>query len=115
MATEKKTPLWDLPAIPVELMDLFVKGPIATEVVKDLFFGDGCGHEWGYSLADPRESGMAPHCIEDPDQDVFPIAAMFPLRSFLLLFFLFLHFFSIVMRLDGEEPARAQYEELERT
>ena len=36
MATKKKTPLRELPAIPAELVDQFVKGPMTAEAVQDL-------------------------------------------------------------------------------
>jgi hypothetical protein len=36
MAIKKKTPLRELPAIPAELLDQFVKGPMTAEAVQDL-------------------------------------------------------------------------------
>lgn len=36
MATKKKTPLRELPAIPADLVDQFVKGPMTAEAVQDL-------------------------------------------------------------------------------
>jgi len=36
MATKKKTPLRELPTIPAELVDQFVKGPMTAEAAQDL-------------------------------------------------------------------------------
>jgi len=59
MATKKKTPLKELPAIPAELVDQFVKGPMTAEAVQDLSMafkkalieralGAELGHHLGY-------------------------------------------------------------------
>lgn len=59
MATKQKTPLKELPAIPAELVDQFVKGPMTAEAVQDLSMafkkalieralGAELGHHLGY-------------------------------------------------------------------
>lgn len=65
MATKKKTPLRELPAIPVELVDQFVKGPMTAEAVQDLSMafkkalieralGAELGHHLGYPAGGER-------------------------------------------------------------
>lgn len=60
MATKKKTPLRELPAIPAELVDQFVKGPMTAEAVQDLSMAfkkalieRALGAELGYHLGYP--------------------------------------------------------------
>ncbi|WP_152384857.1 IS256 family transposase [Achromobacter sp. GbtcB20] len=65
MATKKKTPLRELPAIPAELVDQFVKGPMTAEAVQDLSMafkkalieralGAELGHHLGYPAGGER-------------------------------------------------------------
>ncbi|CAB3738489.1 IS256 family transposase ISRta2 [Achromobacter animicus] len=65
MATKKKTPLRELPAIPAELVDQFVKGPMTAEEVQDLSMafkkalieralGAELGHHLGYPAGGER-------------------------------------------------------------
>jgi len=65
MATKKKTPLRELPAIPAELLDQFVKGPMTAEAVQDLSMafkkalieralGAELGHHLGYPAGGER-------------------------------------------------------------
>ena len=65
MATKKKTPLRELPAIPAELVDHFVKGPMTAEAVQDLSMafkkalieralGAELGHHLGYPAGGER-------------------------------------------------------------
>ncbi|WBX88114.1 IS256 family transposase [Achromobacter mucicolens] len=65
MATKKKTPLRELPAIPAELVDQFVKGPMTAEAVQDLSMafkkalieralGTELGHHLGYPAGGER-------------------------------------------------------------
>ena len=65
MATNKKTPLRELPAIPAELVDQFVKGPMTAEAVQDLSMafkkalieralGAELGHHLGYPAGGER-------------------------------------------------------------
>ena len=65
MATKQKTPLKELPAIPAELVDQFVKGPMTAEAVQDLSMafkkalieralGAELGHHLGYPLGGER-------------------------------------------------------------
>jgi len=65
MATKKRTPLRELPAIPVELVDQFVKGPMTAEAVQDLSMafkkalieralGAELGHHLGYPAGGER-------------------------------------------------------------
>ncbi|WP_370647904.1 IS256 family transposase, partial [Achromobacter sp. ACRQX] len=63
--TKKKTPLRELPAIPAELVDQFVKGPMTAEAVQDLSMafkkalieralGAELGHHLGYPAGGER-------------------------------------------------------------
>ncbi|MNL07972.1 Transposase, Mutator family [compost metagenome] len=65
MATKTKTPLRELPAIPAELVDQFVKGPMTAEAVQDLSMafkkalieralGAELGHHLGYPAGGER-------------------------------------------------------------
>ena len=65
MATKKKTPLRELPAIPAELVDQFVKGPMTAEAVQNLSMafkkalieralGAELGHHLGYPAGGER-------------------------------------------------------------
>ncbi|HEY0916697.1 MAG TPA: IS256 family transposase [Solimonas sp.] len=65
MATKKKTPLRELPTIPAELVDQFVKGPMTAEAVQDLSMafkkalieralGAELGHHLGYPAGGER-------------------------------------------------------------
>ncbi|MDH0684878.1 IS256 family transposase [Achromobacter animicus] len=65
MATKKKTPLRELPTIPAELVDQFVKGPMTAEAVQDLSMafkkalieralGADLGHHLGYPAGGER-------------------------------------------------------------
>ncbi|RAP63297.1 transposase [Achromobacter sp. HZ01] len=65
MATKKKTPLRELPAIPADLVDQFVKGPMTAEAVQDLSMafktalieralGAELGHHLGYPAGGER-------------------------------------------------------------
>lgn len=65
MATTTKTPLRELPAIPAELVDQFVKGPMTAEAVQDLSMafkkalieralGAELGHHLGYPAGGQR-------------------------------------------------------------
>src|SRR6478609_5185323 len=65
MATKQKTPLKELPAIPAELVDQFVKGPMTAEAVQDLSMafkkalieralGAELGHHLGYPAGGER-------------------------------------------------------------
>lgn len=65
MATKKKTPLRELPTIPTELVDQFVKGPMTAEAVQDLSMafkkalieralGAELGHHLGYPAGGER-------------------------------------------------------------
>jgi len=65
MATKTKTPLRELPAIPAELVDQFVKGPMTAEAVQDLSMafkkalieralGAELGHHLGYPAGGQR-------------------------------------------------------------
>ncbi|CAB3898892.1 IS256 family transposase [Achromobacter animicus] len=65
MATKKKTPLRELPAIPAEPVDHFVKGPMTAEAVQDLSMafkkalieralGAELGHHLGYPAGGER-------------------------------------------------------------
>ncbi|WP_313058748.1 IS256 family transposase, partial [Stutzerimonas nitrititolerans] len=65
MATKKKTPLRELPAIPAELVEQFVKGPMTAEAVQDLSMafkkalieralGAELGHHLGYPAGGER-------------------------------------------------------------
>lgn len=65
MATKKKTPLRELPAIPADLVDQFVKGPMTAEAVQDLSMafkkalieralGAELGHHLGYAPGQER-------------------------------------------------------------
>ncbi len=60
MATKQKTPLKELPAIPAELVDQFVKGPMTAEAVQDLSMAfkkalieRALGAELGHHLGSP--------------------------------------------------------------
>jgi len=63
MATKKKPPLRELPSIPADLVDQFVKGPMTAEAVQDLSMafkkalieralGAEPGHHLGYPQAE---------------------------------------------------------------
>ncbi len=65
MATKKKTLLRELPAIPADLVDQFVKGPMTAEAVQDLSMafkkalieralGAELGHHLGYPAGGER-------------------------------------------------------------
>lgn len=65
MATKKKTPQRELPAIPADLVDQFVKGPMTAEAVQDLSMafkkalieralGAELGHHLGYPAGGER-------------------------------------------------------------